>query len=63
VAGDPIGDPEHHGGLDRAVYAYAREDLDTWRPTLGDLRAGAFGENLTTRGLEVTARSASRSGR
>ena len=54
VAGDPIGDPEHHGGLDRAVYAYAREDLDAWRPTLGDLRAGAFGENLTTRGLEVT---------
>ena len=36
------------------VYAYAREDLDAWRPTLGDLRAGAFGENLTTRGLEVT---------
>jgi MOSC domain-containing protein YiiM len=54
LAGDPIGDPEHHGGLDRAVYAYAREDLDAWRPTLGDLRAGAFGENLTTRGLEVT---------
>jgi len=49
-----IGDPEHHGGLDRAVYAYAREDLDAWRPTLGDLRAGAFGENLTTCGLEVT---------
>ena len=54
VAGDPIGDPEHHGGLDRAVYAYAQEDLDAWRSTLGDLRAGAFGENLTMRGLEVT---------
>ena len=49
VAGDPIGDSEHNGGLDLAVYAVAREDLDAWRPTLGDLRAGAFGENLTTR--------------
>jgi MOSC domain-containing protein YiiM len=35
VAGDPIGDPEHHGGLARAVYAYARQNLDAWRPTAG----------------------------
>ena len=54
LAGDAIGDPEHHGGPDQAVYAYAREDLDGWRDVLGHLRAGAFGENLTTRGVEVT---------
>jgi MOSC domain-containing protein YiiM len=54
LAGDPISDVEHHGGPDQAVYAYAREDLDTWEPLLGPLRAGTFGENLTTRGLDVT---------
>lgn len=54
LAGDPICDTAHHGGIDQAVYAYAREDLDAWQPTLGDLRPGSFGENLTTRGVEVT---------
>lgn len=54
LAGDPIVDTDHHGGDDQAVYAYAREDLDAWQPELGPLRAGMFGENLTTRGLDVT---------
>lgn len=54
LAGDPICDTAHHGGTDQAVYAYAREDLDSWRATLGDLRPGSFGENLTTCGVEVT---------
>ncbi|MEJ2871284.1 MOSC domain-containing protein [Actinomycetospora sp. OC33-EN08] len=53
-AGDPISDVDHHGGPDQAVYAYAREDLDAWEPTLGPLRDGVFGENLTTRGVNVT---------
>ena len=56
VVGDPICDLRHHGGTDQAVYAYAREDLDWWESELGrQLRSGAFGENLTTSGLDVTA--------
>ncbi|GAA3283256.1 MOSC domain-containing protein [Dactylosporangium vinaceum] len=55
VAGDWIADTRHHGGPDQAVYAYAREDLDAWGAELGrELPGGAFGENLTTSGLDVT---------
>ncbi len=54
LPGDPVSDTEHPGGPDQAVDAYAREDLDAWVPTLGPLRAGTFGENLTTRELDVT---------
>lgn len=54
VEGDEIADAEFHGGLDQAVYAYAREDLDAWGRELGRaLTAGSFGENLTTVGLDV----------
>ncbi len=53
--GDEVGDTRHHGGVDQAVYAYAREDLDRWQELLGRaLRNGQFGENLTTVGVEVT---------
>jgi MOSC domain-containing protein YiiM len=46
---------EHHGGNDQAVYAMAREDLDEWERELGrTLADGAFGENLTTQGLDVS---------
>ena len=56
AAGDAIGDPKSHGGTDQAVYAYAREDLDTWQAELGrPLTNGVFGENLTTSGLDVNA--------
>ncbi|WP_314171621.1 MOSC domain-containing protein [Streptomyces winkii] len=51
---DVIGDMRHHGGDDQAVYAFAREDLDSWGGELGrGLANGAFGENLTTLGLDV----------
>jgi MOSC domain-containing protein YiiM len=54
LVGDPIGDTKHHGGDEQAVYAYAREDLDWWEKELGrQLPGGAFGENLTTAGLDV----------
>jgi len=54
LVGDPIGDIHHHGGNDQAVYAYAREDLDWWENELGrQLAGGAFGENLTTTGIDV----------
>ncbi|MFC7013133.1 MOSC domain-containing protein [Streptomyces viridiviolaceus] len=54
LAGDTVCDTRHHGGTDQAVYAVAREDLDDWERELGrPLVNGAFGENLTTTGLDV----------
>jgi MOSC domain-containing protein YiiM len=54
LVGDPIGDIKSHGGNDQAVYAYAREDYDWWEQELGrQLAPGAFGENLTTAGIDV----------
>lgn len=54
VVDDFVGDRQHHGGDDQAVYAVAREELDWWGCELGrDLRNGMFGENLTTIGLDV----------
>lgn len=55
LVGDQIGDIRHHGGDIQAVYAYAREELDTFARMLGrPLDNGAFGENLTTSGLVVS---------
>lgn len=54
VIDDFIGDREHHGGDDQAVYAVAREELDWWGAQLGrQLDDGMFGENLTTVGVDV----------
>src|SRR4051812_4756368 len=54
LSGDQVSDTKHHGGPDQAVYAFAREDLDGWERELGrEIRDGQFGENLTTRGLDV----------
>jgi len=55
LAGDRVYDVAHHGGTDQAVYAYAREDLDLWQAELDTtLGNGNFGENLTTKGLDVS---------
>jgi MOSC domain-containing protein YiiM len=44
-----------HGGVDKAVYAYAAEDAAWWAGELGrDVPPGLFGENLRTTGLDVT---------
>ncbi|HEX4702384.1 MAG TPA: MOSC domain-containing protein [Pseudonocardiaceae bacterium] len=52
---DQIASAKFHGGNDQAVYAYAREDLAFWQAELDrPLAAGAFGENLTTVGVDVT---------
>lgn len=54
VAGDSVFFRQH-GGDHQAVYAYAREDLDAWAAELDrDLGNGAFGENMTTSGLDVS---------
>jgi MOSC domain-containing protein YiiM len=55
VAGDEQADRAVHGGPDKALYAYAREDTDWWEGELGrELPHGAFGENLTLRRVDVT---------
>ena len=51
--GDEQADLQAHGGPDKAVYAYASEDLDWWAGELGRaVSAGAVGENLTTAGID-----------
>src|SRR4051794_16466748 len=56
LAGDDQGDRTVHGGPDKAVYAYAREDYDWWASELGrSLEPGTFGENLTVAGLDLNA--------
>ncbi len=54
LAGDDQADRKAHGGPDKAVYAYAVEDVRWWEPEVGRALAyGEFGENLTTEGIEV----------
>ncbi len=54
LAGDDQADRRAHGGPDKAVYAYAVEDLRWWEHELGRaLQYGEFGENLTTEGIDV----------
>ena len=55
LEGDRQGDLRVHGGHDKAVYAYAREDYAWWEAELGrDLKPGTFGENLTTEGISLS---------
>src|SRR3954465_13014773 len=55
VDGDRQADLRVHGGPDKAVYAYASEDTRVWEDFLGaELGPGAFGENLTTEGVDQT---------
>src|SRR3954462_7434904 len=55
VEGDQQADLRVHGGPDKAVYSYASEDTAFWEQELGrELGPGAFGENLTTEGLDVS---------
>jgi MOSC domain-containing protein YiiM len=54
LAGDDQADRKAHGGPDKAVYAYAVEDVRWWEHEVGrPLAYGEFGENLTTEGMEV----------
>ena len=55
LAGDQQADRRVHGGPEKAVYAYAREDADWWEDVLGvDIANGMFGENLTLEGVDVS---------
>jgi MOSC domain-containing protein YiiM len=53
--GDRQADLTVHGGPDKAVYAYAIEETRSWEEELGrPLGPGAWGENLTTEGIDVS---------
>jgi MOSC domain-containing protein YiiM len=55
LAGDDQADRRVHGGPDKAVYSYASEDTAWWEAELGrELGPGAFGENLTVEGVDVS---------
>src|SRR3954462_508482 len=55
LRGDDQADRTVHGGPDKAVYAYGAEDTELWEAELGSsLGPGAFGENLTVRGIPVS---------
>jgi MOSC domain-containing protein YiiM len=54
--GDDQADRSVHGGPDKAVYAYASEDLAWWAGEIGrPVTPGTFGENLTTLGIDLAA--------
>ena len=56
LAGDDQADRKAHGGPDKALYAYAVEDVRWWEQESGrSLAFGEFGENLTTEGIEVNS--------
>ncbi len=60
LAGDEQANPDVHGGLSKAVYAYPSEHYEFWRKARSDkglgliddsLPFGSIGENLTLAGL------------
>ncbi len=55
LAGNQVGDPLHHGGLDKAVHLYPIEHYAFWREKYPDVavleQPGAFGENFSCSGL------------
>ena len=55
LEGDTQVDTRFHGGVERAVYAYAQADADHWATALRrDVPPGLLGENLRTEGLDVS---------
>lgn len=55
IDGDTQADRSVHGGPDKAVYAYAVEDIRRWETELGrELGPAPFGENLTTEGADLS---------
>ena len=53
LEGDRQGNPQVHGGPDKAALAYGAGHYPLWGAELGrELSHGAFGENLTIEGLD-----------
>ncbi|MGP3536234.1 MOSC domain-containing protein [Microbacterium sp. RD1] len=56
LRGDVQASRKHHGGLQKAVYAYGQDDAAFWEEQLGrPLAPGWFGENLRVEGMDVNA--------
>jgi len=54
LEGDRVGDVDHHGGTDQALYVYGSADYAHFNQLIGrDFGPGAFGENLTVEGYDV----------
>jgi len=53
VKNDHVMDRKHHGGIDKACYAYSQDHFDYWQKLYPALQfhPGIFGENLTVEGL------------
>ncbi|MCQ1575866.1 MOSC domain-containing protein [Streptomyces parvus] len=55
LEGDLIVNTKAHGGTDKAVYAFAREDAAFWERELDrTVPPGNFGENFSTVGIDIT---------
>lgn len=56
LIGDEQADRTVHGGIDKAIHHYPADHYDWWRDELGDAplldAPGAFGENISTTGLD-----------
>lgn len=55
AVGDACADARHHGGAEKALHVYPFEHYSAWHalwPQAGTWRPGAFGENLSTQGLD-----------
>lgn len=59
IDGDEQADRAVHGGIEKAVHHYASEHMAYWKAQLPDharlFRPGAFGENISTVGLDETS--------
>ena len=59
LVGDEQADRTVHGGIDKAIHHYPADHYDWWRGHLGDAplldAPGAFGENISTTGLDETS--------
>lgn len=59
LEGDEQADCVNHGGIDKAIHHYPRDHYASWQDELADhplLEApGAFGENISSSGLDETA--------
>ena len=53
--GDDQADRTVHGGPDKAVYVYAKEDYEFWHAEGYETPPGLFGENLTIEGIDLSA--------
>lgn len=53
LKGDEQADKKHHGGVDKALFVYARKHYEDWSVELGkEVKPGANGENISVVGMD-----------